>query len=319
MAADRDARSPLRTGTGKTSIAFQIAWKLFSARWNLIDWESGAEPSAALVFFFSPTVTILPIRLITTSRPLPHSRMMPWPASVRIISARKARFRKTPACSLPSSNFHERAERRIASLRRYFGEYPPDFFDFIVIDDAIAAVQMTKAPGEISSTTSRRRFSLVLPRRPKRKDNVDTYKYFGEPVYTYSLKEGINDGFLTPFRVKQIATTLDEYVYTPDDQVVEGEIESGKRYTETDFNKIIEIKAREVHRVRAVHGADQPERKDAGFLRHAGSRARRAGSYQSDEDDSDPNYCQRSRQTTANSATNISGIFRTTNGPYRRF
>jgi type I restriction enzyme R subunit len=50
---------------------------------------------------------------------------------------------------------------------------------------------------------------------PKRKHNADTYAYFGEPVYTYALKEGINDGFLTPFKVRQIATTLDAYVYTP--------------------------------------------------------------------------------------------------------
>src|ERR1035441_3184162 len=68
-------------------------------------------------------------------------------------------------------------------------------------------------------------------------------------VYIYSLKEGINDGFLTPFKVKQISTTLDDYIYTPDNQLVEGEIETGKRYTETDFNKIIEIKEREAHRV----------------------------------------------------------------------
>jgi hypothetical protein len=48
------------------------------------------------------------------------------------------------------------------------------------------------------------------------------------------LKDGINDGYLTPFKVKQISTTLDEYIYTPDDQLIEGEIESGRRYTETD-------------------------------------------------------------------------------------
>lgn len=67
-------------------------------------------------------------------------------------------------------------------------------------------------------------------RHPRRAGNTDTYAYFGDPVFTYSLKEGINDGFLTPFRVKQITTTLDEYVYTPDDTVVEGEIEAGKLY-----------------------------------------------------------------------------------------
>ncbi len=73
--------------------------------------------------------------------------------------------------------------------------------------------------------------------------------YFGEPVYIFSLKEGINDGFLTPFKVKQIQTTLDYYVYTPDDTVVEGEVEAGKLYDEPDFNKIIEIKEREKKRV----------------------------------------------------------------------
>ncbi|RLA53740.1 MAG: restriction endonuclease subunit R, partial [Gammaproteobacteria bacterium] len=73
---------------------------------------------------------------------------------------------------------------------------------------------------------------------------------FGEPVYIYSLKEGINDGYLTPFKVKQIATTLDDYVYTSDDQIVEGEIEQGKRYEEEDFNRVIEIMEREKYRVK---------------------------------------------------------------------
>jgi type I restriction enzyme R subunit len=80
--------------------------------------------------------------------------------------------------------------------------------------------------------------------------NVDTYAYFGEPVYTYSLKDGINDGFLTPFKVKQIATTLDDYIYTPDDAIVEGEVVPGKRYVEGEFNRVIEIREREAYRVK---------------------------------------------------------------------
>lgn len=91
---------------------------------------------------------------------------------------------------------------------------------------------------------------LGLTATPKRTDNIDTYRYFGEPVYVYSLKEGINDGFLTPFKVKQIATTLDEYVYTSDDHLVEGELERGRLYKEIDFNRIIEIRDREAYRVR---------------------------------------------------------------------
>ena len=80
---------------------------------------------------------------------------------------------------------------------------------------------------------------LGLTATPKRENNADTYAYFGEPVYTYALKDGINDGFLTPFKVRQIETTLDEYFYSPDDDVLEGEVEGDRVYTESDFNRII--------------------------------------------------------------------------------
>jgi type I restriction enzyme R subunit len=143
----------------------------------------------------------------------------------------------------------------------YFGEYPPDFFDFIVIDEC----HRGEANDESNWRGILEYFSpavqLGLTATPKRNDNVDTYRYFGEPVYVYSLKEGINDGFLTPFKVKQISTTLDEYVYTPDDTLIEGEVESGKLYTEPDFNKIIEIKEREAHRVKVfMEMIDQREK-----------------------------------------------------------
>ncbi len=91
---------------------------------------------------------------------------------------------------------------------------------------------------------------LGLTATPKRKDNVDTYAYFGEPVYTYTLKQGINDGFLTPFKVYPIVGTMDEYVYTPGDGVViQGEPEQGKLYRENDFNRVITIPEREEGRV----------------------------------------------------------------------
>jgi type I restriction enzyme R subunit len=102
---------------------------------------------------------------------------------------------------------------------------------------------------------------LGMTATPKRRDNIDTYKYFGDPVYIYSLREGINDGFLTPFKVKQISTTMDEYVYTSDDTVVEGAVDAGRLYEERDFNRIIEIKAREAYRVSLFMGMiDQREK-----------------------------------------------------------
>ena len=110
----------------------------------------------------------------------------------------------------------------------YFGDYEKDFFDFIIIDEC----HRGGANDESSWRGILEYFSpavqLGLTATPKRKGNVDTYRYFGEPVYTYSLKEGINDGYLTPFRVKQIASTIDSYTYTPDDTVIQGEVEEGK-------------------------------------------------------------------------------------------
>jgi len=92
----------------------------------------------------------------------------------------------------------------------YFGEYPPDFFDFIVIDECHRGGANDESNWRGIMEYFSPAVQLGLTATPKRKDNADTYAYFGEPVYIYSLKDGINDGYLTPFRVKQISTTLDD-------------------------------------------------------------------------------------------------------------
>lgn len=131
----------------------------------------------------------------------------------------------------------------------YFGEYPADYFDFIIIDECHRGGANDESNWRGILEYFSPAVQLGLTATPKRKDNVDTYQYFGEPVYIYSLKEGINDGFLTPFKVKRIKTTLDDYRYTSDDTIVEGEIEEGKLYEEKDFNRTIEIVEREAKRV----------------------------------------------------------------------
>ena len=95
--------------------------------------------------------------------------------------------------------------RRTAGIRSpYFGEYPPDFFDFIVIDECHRGGANDESTWRGILEYFAPAVQLGLTATPKRKDNVDTYRYFGEPVFIYSLKDGINDGFLTPFKVKQI-------------------------------------------------------------------------------------------------------------------
>lgn len=131
----------------------------------------------------------------------------------------------------------------------YFGEYPQDYFDLIIIDECHRGGAQDESNWRGILEYFSPAVQLGLTATPKRKDNVDTYRYFGEPVYVYSLKEGINDGFLTPFKVKRVQTTLDDYTYTSDDEIVEGEVEEGKRYEEKDFNRTIEIEERERKRV----------------------------------------------------------------------
>jgi type I restriction enzyme R subunit len=307
----------LATGTGKTFIAFQIAWKLFHSKWNLGDWKRDGEPARR------PRILFLADRNILADQAFNAFSAFPEDALVRIEPAdirKKGRVPKNgsvfftifqtfmsgpPAVAAGSdavrpepvegrtssvhpstgsgrpdqSGYAESSERANTDAVRpelvegrgssvhpstgsgrtdaagraernfYFGEYPPDFFDFIVIDECHRGGANDESNWRGILDYFAPAVQLGLTATPKRRDNVDTYRYFGEPVFVYSLKDGINDGYLTPFRVRQIVTTLDDYVYTSDDTVVEGEVEAGRRYEEKDFNRIIEIREREKKRV----------------------------------------------------------------------
>jgi|SRR5271157_42262 len=235
----------LATGTGKTFIAFQIAWKLFHSRWNL-----SREPSRR------PRTLFLADRNILADQAYNAFSAFPEDAMVRIAPEdirRKGKVPKNGSLFFTIFQTFMSGPPKDGEASPYFGEYPPDFFDFIVIDECHRGGAHDESNWRGILDYFAPAVQLGLTATPKRKDNVDTYAYFGDPVYIYSLKDGINDGYLTPFKVRQIATTLlDEYVYTPDDELIEGEIETGRRYTETDFNRIIEIKEREAHRVKLL-------------------------------------------------------------------
>ena len=94
-----------------------------------------------------------------------------------------------------------------------FTGYPPDFFDFIVVDECHRGGAKDESTWRKILEHFEPAAQLGLTATPKRRHNADTYAYFGEPVYTYALRDGIEDGFLTPFKVRQMASTIDEYVY----------------------------------------------------------------------------------------------------------
>jgi type I restriction enzyme R subunit len=243
----------LATGTGKTAIAFQIAWKLFQTRWNLK--RDGSR---------RPRILFLADRNILADQAFNSFSSFPEDALVRISPKE---IRKSGNVPTNGSIFFTIFQTFMSGTDEegnpapYFGAYPADYFDFIIIDECHRGGANDESNWRGILEYFAPAVQLGLTATPKRNDNVDTYKYFGEPVYIYSLKEGINDGFLTPFKVKRIKTTLDDYTFTSDDKIIEGEIEEGKLYTEPDFNKIIEIKEREANRVKIyMNDANQKEK-----------------------------------------------------------
>jgi len=228
----------MATGTGKTFVAFQIAWKLFQTRWNLQRDENRR-----------PRILFLTDRNFLADQAMNDFSPFAEDAMVRI---KPKDIRQHGHVPMNASVFFTIFQTFMSGDDNipYFGEYPPDFFDFIIIDECHRGGANDESNWRGIMEYFSPAVQLGLTATPRREENRDTYDYFGEPVYIYSLKDGINDGFLTPFKVKRIQTTMDEYTYTSDDQIIEGEVEEGKIYTESDFNRIIEIKEREKKRVK---------------------------------------------------------------------
>ncbi len=271
----------LATGTGKTAIAFQIAWKLFHAKWNRKE-----------DFSRSPRILFLADRNILANQAFVSFGAFEEDALVRI---EPSEIRKKGKVPTNGSIFFTIFQTFMSGDDEtpYFGEYPKDFFDFIMIDECHRGGAHDESSWRAILEYFEPAYQLGLTATPKRKDNVDTYAYFGKPVYEYSLKEGINDGFLTPFKVKQIATTGDEYVYTSDDEVLEGEVEEGRVYTQEEQNKIIEIMDIERYKVKIFMDMIDQDEKSLIFCEtqiHAAAIRDLINQYATSKN---PNYCQR--------------------------
>jgi type I restriction enzyme R subunit len=288
----------LATGTGKTSIAFQIAWKLFETRWNLQDWKRDGEPTRRPRILFladrngladqayndftsfaafkdDALVRIKPDEIVKKGR---------VPTNGNIFFTIFQTFMCGPEKLGPDGKMHPSP---------YFGDYPPDFFDLIIIDECHRGGANDESTWRDILEYFSPAMQLGLTATPRRRDNVDTYAYFGEPVYIYSLKDGINDGFLTPFKLKQISTTLDEYVFVPDDQLLDGDIEPGKRYEELDFNRKIEIREREARRVKIFMDQIDQREKTLVFCATQAHALMVRDLINQAKTSTDPNYCQR--------------------------
>ena len=262
----------LATGTGKTAISFQIAWKLFNSRWSLSSQKTPDEGGRR------PRILFLADRNILADQAFNDFGAFGENALVRIDPSeirKKGRVPKNASVFFTIFQTFMTGKDDEDNDAPYFGEYPEDFFDLIIIDECHRGGANDESSWRDVLDYFSPAIQLGLTATPKRNDNTDTYRYFGDPVYSYTLKEGVNDGFLTPFKVHPIVGTMDEYIYTPGDGVVvEGEPEPGRLYKEGDFNRSITIPEREEKRVQYWMNKINPKEKTIVFCAtqaHAGT------------------------------------------------
>lgn len=241
----------LATGTGKTFIAFQVVWKLFQARWNRRG--DGRHPRV----LFLADRNILVEQAMGDFDPLVND-------TVRINGESVRKSGKIPTNGNIFFSIYQ-AMTGGPEDNPYFMDYPEDFFDLIIIDECHRGGASKEGNWRAVLDHFTGATHLGLTATPKRNDNIDTYEYFGNPKYTYSLQQGIEDGFLTPFKVKRIQTTMDRYTFGYGDTIESGEVQEGKEYSLSDFNHGIYLPEREERMAEIMLDHINPEHKTIVF------------------------------------------------------
>jgi len=256
----------MATGTGKTYTAFQICWKLTQTKWN----TKGTDREPRILFIAD--------RNILANQAINDFDQFPEDAMCRITpkELRKNKYRVPTARNLYFTIFQtmmtspnaQKAEEEGVVLTEaatdtpYYMQYERDFFDFVIIDECHRGGANDESEWRKLLEYFDSAYQLGMTATPRRQDNANTYNYFGEPVYSYSLKQGIEDGFLVPFRVEVSKSNIDDYQFRPGDVVKCGEIDYDKVYTESDFyNGRIQIKERDEHRVQEFLSKIEPDEK----------------------------------------------------------
>jgi len=252
----------MATGTGKTATAFQICWKLFHAKWNL---RRDGERSPRILFLADRNILAdqafnafnafdaIDENIKVRIRPSEIRKKGHVPKNGSIFFTIFQSFMTKAQSNLDFEEISEELTTKESKPEDFnFGQYEPDFFDFIIIDECHRGGANDESSWRAIMLYFSPAVQLGLTATPRRDVNGDTYKYFGDPIYTYALKDGINDGFLTPFKVKEIQTNYDEYTLTADDTILDGEAEIGDTFTYKDYGRKIIIKQVEEYRVKEM-------------------------------------------------------------------
>jgi type I restriction enzyme R subunit len=217
----------MATGTGKTAVAFQICWKLWNARWN----RTGE--------YRRPRILYLADRNILVDQPKDGIFAAFGDARHKITSGEIVKSREMYFAIYQALAEHE-------GRAGLFREYPPDFFDLVIVDECHRGSAREDSSWRDILNHFRPAFQLGMTATPLREDNRDTYVYFGNPIYEYSLRQGIEDGFLAPYRVHRIVTEWDATGWRPTTEEIDrfGRTIPDDEYQTKDFERIVAMRAR---------------------------------------------------------------------------
>ena len=217
----------MATGTGKTAVAFQVCWKLWNSRWN----RDGAHRR--------PKVLYLADRNILVDQPKDGVFAAFGDARCKIESGEVVMGRE-----IYFAIYQALAED--ASRAGLFRAYPPDFFDLIIVDECHRGSARDDSSWRVILEHFAPAFQLGMTATPLREDNRDSYRYFGNPVYEYSLRRGIEDGFLAPYRVHRVITDWDAAGWRPSQGDLDryGREIPDEEYRTQDFERVVALRAR---------------------------------------------------------------------------
>ncbi|WP_371927959.1 EcoAI/FtnUII family type I restriction enzme subunit R [Methylomonas rivi] len=225
----------MATGTGKTCVAFQLCWKLWNSRWNSTD-----EYRRPKILFLADRNILVDDPMAKMFAPFGDARFKI--SGNDVSQGREMYFGIYQALTNPYSDV--------------FRQYRPDFFDLIIIDECHRGSSRNDSSWRAVLDYFQPAVQVGMTATPLREDSRDSYEYFGNPVYTYSLRQGIEDGFLAPYRVHRVITTVDAAGWRPSKDELDryGRPVPDDEYQTKDFERVIALRART--RAMAKHLSD---------------------------------------------------------------
>lgn len=230
LKGDKRLLLTMATGTGKTFVAMQIVWKLWRS-----EWRPGRNPR----------ILYLADRNVLVDQPI-EREFRPAFGSGDNSPIWKLHGGEAKAGREIYFGLYQQLADSGSDPNGVFRDFASDFFDLIIVDEC----HRGSARAESSWRSILEYFApatqLGMTATPKRDENADTYRYFGNPLYEYSLAQGIEDGFLAPYSVRRVVLSPDAFGWSPEEGQLDlfgKEIPSGL-YTTKHFERVVSLLSR---------------------------------------------------------------------------